>query len=269
MEGGQSQDGSEAAQTTSDRRKRGDRTGPLSNREREVLELLAEGLSGAEIAAKLFLSPETVRTHIRNAMAKLGASTRSHAVALALTRREIAPQAATGLAEAAADEGDGTPEHTDPGPLEVPLGSVLEGLVALWDVDGGSIYLVNEDGLALRRIAHVSPPERGGAPASLGLGEGTVGRVALERRAQVLQSATGESGAVIAAPMLSSSRLIGVIALATRPSRPTGRQELLLLQALAARLGEVIAEGGDRTAVRLADALEGFRASWASATRAL
>jgi hypothetical protein len=69
--------------------------------------------------------------------------------------------------------------------------------------------------------------------------------------------------------MLSSSRLVGVIALATRPSRPTGRQELLLLQALAARLGEVIAEGGDRTAVRLADALEGFRASWASATRAL
>ena len=45
--------------------------------------------------------------------------------------------------------------------------------------------------------------------------------------------------------------------------------ELLLLQALAARLGEVIADGGERTAVRLADALEGFRASWSSATRAL
>jgi DNA-binding CsgD family transcriptional regulator len=250
------------------RRKRNSKRGPLSNREREVLELLAEGLSGAEIAEKLFLSPETVRTHIRNAMAKLGASTRSHAVALALTRREIAPQSAVEADEAVADESAQAPERVDPGPLEVPLGSVLEGLVSLWDVDGGSIYLVNEDGLALRRIAHVSPPERSGAPASLGLGEGTVGRVALERRAQVLQSATGEAGAVIAAPMLSSGRLIGVVALATRPSRPTGRQELLLLQALSARLGEVIADGGERTAVRLADALEGFRASWSSATRA-
>src|SRR5688572_28902587 len=67
------------------------RTGPLSNREREVFELLAEGLSGAQIAARLVLSPETVRTHIRNAMGKLGASTRSQAVVLALRRREIGP----------------------------------------------------------------------------------------------------------------------------------------------------------------------------------
>jgi DNA-binding CsgD family transcriptional regulator len=255
------------------RRRRNAKTGPLSNREREVLELLAEGLSGAEIAEKLFLSPETVRTHIRNAMAKLGASTRSHAVALALTQREIAPQSTLATGPGGnGGEAEGTDrarERVDPGPLEVPLASVLEGLVSLWDVDGGSIYLVNEDGLALRRIAHVSPPERSGAPTSLGLGEGTVGRVALERRAQVLQSATGETGAVIAAPMLSSGRLIGVVALATRPSRPTGRQELLLLQALSARLGEVIADGGERTAVRLADALEGFRSSWSSATRAL
>jgi DNA-binding CsgD family transcriptional regulator len=269
MEGTRPEDRPEEAQDASRRRKRAGKKGPLSKREREVLELLAEGLSGAEIAEKLFLSPETVRTHIRNAMAKLGASTRSHAVALALTQREIAPQSAEfesgGSGEAAAPP----PGRTDPGPLEVPLGSVLEGLVSLWDVDGGSIYLVNEDGLALRRIAHVSPPERSGAPASLGLGEGAVGRVALERRAQVLQSASGDAGAVIAAPMLSSGRLIGVVALATRPSRPTGRQELLLLQALSARLGEVIADGGERTAVRLADALEGFRASWSSATRAL
>lgn len=65
------------------------RPGPLSRREREVFELLADGLSGAEIAERLVLSPETVRTHIRNGMAKLGASTRSQAVAIALHRREI------------------------------------------------------------------------------------------------------------------------------------------------------------------------------------
>src|SRR5687768_18380196 len=57
---------------------------PLSAREREILSYLAEGLSGAAIAQRLVLSPETVRTHVRNAMEKLGASTRSQAVALAL-----------------------------------------------------------------------------------------------------------------------------------------------------------------------------------------
>ena len=61
----------------------------LSPREREILGLLSKGLSGEEAAKQLFLSSETVRTHVRNAMTKLGASTRVHAVALALERGEI------------------------------------------------------------------------------------------------------------------------------------------------------------------------------------
>ena len=61
----------------------------LSPREREILGLLSKGLSGEEAATQLFLSPETVRTHVRNAMTKLGAATRAHAVALALQRGEI------------------------------------------------------------------------------------------------------------------------------------------------------------------------------------
>ena len=61
----------------------------LSPREREILELLCQGLSGEEAAKRLFLSSETVRTHVRNAMSKLGAATRVHAVALALQRGEI------------------------------------------------------------------------------------------------------------------------------------------------------------------------------------
>jgi DNA-binding NarL/FixJ family response regulator len=61
----------------------------LSPREREILGLLSQGLSGEEAANQLFLSPETVRTHVRNAMTKLGAATRAHAVALALQRGEI------------------------------------------------------------------------------------------------------------------------------------------------------------------------------------
>jgi DNA-binding NarL/FixJ family response regulator len=54
----------------------------LSPREREILRLLATGLSGSEIAGELFLSGETVRTHVRNAVQKLGARTRTQAVAL-------------------------------------------------------------------------------------------------------------------------------------------------------------------------------------------
>jgi DNA-binding CsgD family transcriptional regulator len=61
----------------------------LSPREREVLDLLANGLTGEEVAVRLSLSPETVRTHIRNAMSKLGAHTRVHAVAIAMQKGEI------------------------------------------------------------------------------------------------------------------------------------------------------------------------------------
>jgi DNA-binding NarL/FixJ family response regulator len=49
------------------------RLNALSSRELEVLELLADGLNGQMIAERLFLSPETVRTQVRNATSKLGA----------------------------------------------------------------------------------------------------------------------------------------------------------------------------------------------------
>lgn len=69
-----------------------ERGGPvLSPREAEVLGLLAAGLNGERIAEQLFLSPETVRTHVRNAMEKLDARTRVHAIVLALQRGEIKP----------------------------------------------------------------------------------------------------------------------------------------------------------------------------------
>ena len=69
----------------------GDPDEPLSPREREVLTLLARGANGEAIAEYTDLSPETVRTHLRNAMKKLDAHSRSHAVALAMRRREIDP----------------------------------------------------------------------------------------------------------------------------------------------------------------------------------
>ncbi len=63
------------------------RLASLSDRELEVLQLLAEGLNGQMIAERLFLSPETVRTHVRNATAKLGARTRVQAVAMVVGGR--------------------------------------------------------------------------------------------------------------------------------------------------------------------------------------
>ena len=56
----------------------------LTVREREVLGRLAEGQSIEDIAGELVLSTETIRTHIRNAMNKLEANTRVHAIAIAL-----------------------------------------------------------------------------------------------------------------------------------------------------------------------------------------
>jgi DNA-binding CsgD family transcriptional regulator len=57
-----------------------------SARERQILGLLAQGETDAQIAVQLTLSPATVQTHVRNAKAKLGARTRAQAVALALAR---------------------------------------------------------------------------------------------------------------------------------------------------------------------------------------
>ena len=56
-------------------------------------------------------------------------------------------------------------------------------------------------------------------------------------------SAGSARGALIAAPMLGGGRLLGVIALAARVSRPIGRSELLLLQAFANRVGEILLAG--------------------------
>ena len=57
---------------------------PLSAREREIVQLVAAGETGPEIAEHLHISHATVRTHVRNAMAKVGARSRAHLVAKAL-----------------------------------------------------------------------------------------------------------------------------------------------------------------------------------------
>jgi LuxR family maltose regulon positive regulatory protein len=56
---------------------------PLSERELEVLELIAEGLTNPEIASRLFLSLNTVKVHARNIYGKLGVNNRTQAAARA------------------------------------------------------------------------------------------------------------------------------------------------------------------------------------------
>ena len=62
----------------------------LTQRERDVLRLLADGQTNEQIGRTLFISPETLRTHVRKAMDKLDADTRTQAVATALRQSLIA-----------------------------------------------------------------------------------------------------------------------------------------------------------------------------------
>lgn len=64
----------------------------LSNRELEVLELIAQGSTNREAAQKLFVSEATIKTHLLHAYAKLGVKDRAAAVATALSRGYLAPR---------------------------------------------------------------------------------------------------------------------------------------------------------------------------------
>ena len=62
----------------------------LTEREREVLTLMIEGLNNTLIAARLTVSPSTVKSHVSNILSKLGVASRTEAVALALRNRIVA-----------------------------------------------------------------------------------------------------------------------------------------------------------------------------------
>lgn len=233
---------------------------PLSSRESEVLALLADGMSGAAIAERLVISPETVRTHVRNAMEKLGAATRSQAVGIALERGDIRSERST-MAEPTAAAG-----AEDPAARDATLKALLAGLVTLPDVESATIYLVEQDRLSLRTIARVDaagirPRPAGDDRDLIHLGEGGIGRVALEGRSELIGGESlGES--VIATPMTHAGHLDGVLGVGLRASRPAGRREVLLIEAFGRRVAEILTASGDaRADLRLA--LQRFRVSWA------
>jgi hypothetical protein len=136
--------------------------------------------------------------------------------------------------------------------------------MALHEIEAAAVYLTEADGLTLRCVAAEA---RAGDPLAvlpdfLALGEGPIGRAALERRAQIVLLATGPgSRAAIVAPMVTG-RLVGMICLTVRASRPAGRAELLLAQAFATRLGELVTSPASRVEAQLQTAVERFRASW-------
>ena len=76
----------------------------LSPRERQVLQLLAQGHEIRTIAVALAVSPDTVRSHLRSARARLKARSRPHAVALALAQGQIEPVTAGTLGAVATGE---------------------------------------------------------------------------------------------------------------------------------------------------------------------
>jgi DNA-binding NarL/FixJ family response regulator len=75
-----------------------ERLGRLTPRERSVLDMMADGLDRSAIAERMFLSTNTVRTHVQNIFAKLHVRSSLEAVALALRVRATRPVAAAGRA---------------------------------------------------------------------------------------------------------------------------------------------------------------------------
>ena len=71
----------------------------ITARERDVLELVADGCSTAEIARALWITEDTVRTHIKRTLARLGARTRAHAVAIAFREGLWKPESRNGREE--------------------------------------------------------------------------------------------------------------------------------------------------------------------------
>ena len=81
----------------------------LTEREREIMHLIAEGLSNAEIAGRLVISPLTAKTHVSNVLRKLGCRDRAGLVALAYESGLITPGAEGRAASAALRHAAGRP----------------------------------------------------------------------------------------------------------------------------------------------------------------
>ncbi len=78
---------------------------PLTDREREVLELVATGITNREVAQKLFISVNTVKVHLRNVYTKLGADSRTEATMIAVREGWVDVGGEGAMSEASSEEG--------------------------------------------------------------------------------------------------------------------------------------------------------------------
>ncbi|MGP3986410.1 helix-turn-helix transcriptional regulator [Streptomyces sp. 3N207] len=91
----------------------------LTRRERDVLELVAEGRSNRQIAERLYIAPKTASVHVSNILAKLGVATRGEAAAMAFRLRLVSPNGLSSAAPGTTTE-PGTTTAPRPAPAPSP-----------------------------------------------------------------------------------------------------------------------------------------------------